>query len=376
MAAWSVTAADPRQPALCQVLDMGPLPGLLQSSYRAEIFAIWRSLCIARLQTEQVHVWTDCGSVVRRLQKILDGHEPKPNSSHSDLWRLVSQCLNDFRPGQVVVHKVTAHQQVSQASSPLEEWCFTHNAFADQTAMAAHRMRPPGFWRLFGQHVNATLACQKISRDVQLTLLAISKAVLRARDLVEEGEREDLGVPMQVTPDDWTPVGQLSIPPAAVRWYGDDVVRQVLSWFWQAVYDSTAELRWVSQFQLYVDFMLSGESAPTNYDGWKHGKHTPHVDLMAFSFLVRARWFSKVLRECLRHHGTKITFRYGRPHSRAVLMHTGCLALPWCQQRLDGVDSWLLSHSATGFHRTSKVMENVPVGSKDDHFMDVWQTCA
>ena len=376
LAAWSVIAADPRQPALCQVLDMGPLPGLLQSSYRAEIFAIWRSLCLARLQTEQVHVWTDCGAVVRRLLRILDGHEPRPNCAHSDLWRLVFQCLQDFRRGQVVVHKVAAHQRVAHASSPLEEWCFTHNAFADQTAMAAHRLRHPSFWTLFGRHVNATIACQRISREVQQTLLAVSKAVLRDRDAAEAVEREDLGVPMQVSADDWTPVGQLSIPTAAVRWYGDGVVRQVLSWFWQAVHGSTAELRWVSQFQLYVDFMLSGEAAPTNYDGWKHGELTPHVDLMAFSFLVRARWFSKVLRECLRHHGTKCTFRYGRPHSRAVMMHTGCLALPWSAQRLEWVDSWLLSHSASGFHRSSKALENVPVGSKDDRFMDVWLSCA
>ena len=376
LAAWGVVAADPRQPELSQILDMGPLPGLLQSSYRAEIFAVWRALCIGRHQKQEVHLWTDCGAVVRRFLRLLEGHEPKPNCAHSDLWKLVYQCLGDFQRGQVVIHKVVSHQKVSHACSPVEEWCFTHNAFADQTAMAAQRMRPDSFWTLFARHVNATVACQRISREVQTTMLAISKTVVNERDSSELIERGEMGVPMHASSEQWTPLGPLTIPQTAVRWYGDEVVRQVLSWFWQATYGSTAEIQWVSQFQLYVDFMLCGEAAPTNLDGWKPGRMTPHADLLALSFLVRARWFSKVLRECLRHHGTKCAFQYGRPQSRAILMHTGCLAVPWSCQRLAWVDDWLLAHCASGFRRTSKALENIPIGSKDDRFDRVWLTCA
>ena len=376
LAAWSVVAADPHQPSLTQVLDMGPLPGLLQSAYRAEIFALWRALSVLRLQTEQVHVWSDCGAVVRRLERLLAGHACKPNSAHSDLWCLIQVCLGDFRAGQVVVHKVAAHQRVAHAMNPLEEWCFTHNSFADQTAMHAQRMRSDGFWRLFGHHVNATIACQQVSRAVQHALLAVSRAVIRSNDDAEPDERQEVGLPPPVPAGCWQPLGELHIPQAAVRWYGDEVVRVVLSWYWQALHGSTATVRWVSQFQLYIDFMLSGESGPTNYDGWKPGRLTEHADLIAFSFLARARWFSKVLRESLRHHGTQCVFEYCRPDSRAIFLHTKCFSVPWCERRLAAVDDWLLLHARSGFHRTSKTLENLPLGSKADQFADVWLTCA
>ena len=161
LAAWSVVAAKPCHLTLTQVLDLGPLPGLLQSAYRAEIFAVWRALSLARLQTEQVHVWSDCGAVVKRLERLLAGCEHKPNCAHSDLWGLIHRCLGDFRAGQVVVHKVAAHQGVNSAMSQLKNGAFTHNSFADQTAMHAQRRRSDEFWNLFGKHVNATLACQQ-----------------------------------------------------------------------------------------------------------------------------------------------------------------------------------------------------------------------
>ena len=376
LASWAVVLADVTKPMVSQVLESGPLPGILQSSYRAEIFAIWRALCVMRHQNHRVHLWCDCQAVVRKLQAMLGGCEPKPNCAHSDLWLLIWECIRDFCPAQVVITKVAAHQRVCDATSPLEEWCFTHNMFADRAAAAAQWDRPVGFWDFFSCHVNSTLACRRISREVQGVLLAVSRAVLKESDSPEGDDRPDVGAPRSVPGDAWKQLPELTIPAAAVRWYGDAVVRQLLSWFWQVTHGSHEELVWVSQFHLYVDFLFTGEAAPTHIDSWKHGDCTPHVDLLAIPFQTRARWFNKVLRESWRHMGFSCLTRYCRPHSNALFFHTGCVAIPWPSWRLRCVDDWFLRFAPGGFHRSSGALSALPIATRDVRFDTVWLTSA
>ena len=55
-------------------------------------------------------------------------------------------------------------------------------------------------------------------------MLAISKTVVNERDSSELIERGEMGVPMHASSEQWTPLGPLTIPQTAVRWYGDEVV--------------------------------------------------------------------------------------------------------------------------------------------------------
>ena len=375
VASWAVVLADDVSTP-SQILASGPLPGLLQSSYRAEIYAVWKCLCLVRRQTSQIFIWTDCQAVVERLRKLLRGTEPKPNSSNADLWIPIFECLCDFDSDQIQIAKVAAHRTQATAISPLEEWGFANNSLADQAANWAQWQRPAFFWKLFEKHVVKTNACHSLSRAVQTTLLKISKAVVRDADVIAGDERDELGLSPPVPIDAWRPVGVLAIPGAAVRWYGDEAVRSMLSWFWQSTCQSTFPVVWVSQFQLYIDYLKSGEMAPTKLDRWKAGRQTPHVDLLAVPFQTRTRWFSKVLRESLRHLGHQCTYHYCRPHSSSLFLHTGCLALPWCPDRLAAVDDWFLEMCPGGIRRSSKALERLPLAVKDVRFHDVYVSCA
>ena len=255
--------------------------------------------------------------------------------------------------------------------TPLEEWCAFHNSMADQAANQAQWQRPASFWQLYDKHVGSTIACQSFSRAVQQVLLAVSKAAVRESNPVDETERAELGSPAVVPEHTWKPLGVLQIPPAAVRWYGDDVVRTILSWYWQSVFQSTHEVVWVSQYHLYLDFEMSGERGPTKFDAWMSGNAMPHLDLLSVPFQTRARWFNKVLKESLRHLGQSCAFAYCRPQSRAVFMHTGCLALPWDPVRIDCIDEWLLSFVLGGIFRTAKSLENLPLASRHRLFPKV-----
>lgn len=376
LAAWAVTLAHVDPPMVNQVIDSGPLPGILQSSYRAEIFAVLRALLVLRMQHRPVSIWSDCSAVVKRMNRLLAGAEPKPNSAHADLWCQMFECLKDFPSGHVSITKVAAHRTQNSARTPLEEWSFAHNTFADQAAARAQLDRPAAFWALFDRHVNSTLACHHISRTVQQTLLDISKAVIRDEDCGAEEFRSDLATTPEVPHDAWRPLPSLVIPQAAVRWYGDELVRQIMSWFWMATFQSSSPTLWVSQFQLYIDFMLSGERGPTKFESWQVGRKAPHIDLLAVPFQTRSRWFNKVLKECMRHAGAGLTYAYCRPSSRALFLHTGCLALPWSLDRLEAVDEWILRMIPAGVQRSSKALEGLPIATKDERFDPVWFTTA
>ena len=155
--------------------------------------------------------------------------------------------------------KVAAHQQVHSARSPLEEWCFWHNHLVDQAANSAQWSRPQNFWGFYSAHVHAVDASLQISRQVQHVLLKISRAVVQEDRDAEDGVREELCCSPPVPSGAWSALPELTIPATAVRWYGDPMVRTILSWFWQAVSEPLHPVVWVSQWQLYLDFSLCGE---------------------------------------------------------------------------------------------------------------------
>eukprot|EP00435_Cladocopium_sp_Y103_P017840 s827_g4.t1 len=189
-----------------------------------------------------------------------------------------------------------------------------------------------------------------ISSEVQKTLLKISQLVVQEESLDETvSELQGLCEPSPVPEGAWSGFqGAFFIPQPAVRWYGDGLVRKLLSWFWFAV-DLAAEVKWISQFQLYVDFMIStGEVGPVHFDKWLDGVDFPMTALINLSFKVRCRWFSKVLKECLRHQHQEVAYAYCRPFSEALSLHTGCLAVPWAQHRIARIDQWILTHVPAG----------------------------
>jgi len=277
------------------------------------------------------------------------------------------QTLVRARASPLFVAKVAAHQRNDEAGDLYTDWCFRHSSIADRQAVRANLSRTPDFWRLWRQH---TAACEGIAwfnRAVQQVQLAISKEATR-EEAPMSGEP-----PMQHSPVkpmvSWAALPTLFLPATAIRWYGDKLVRHITSWFWAAVHNSDHEVQWVSHFQLYVDFMLTtGLPGPIKTDRWYDGSDLPFLSLPNFAFRQRARWFTKVFKETLRHMHIKLSFEYTRPASQMVLMFTGVIALPWCPQRLQWVDDWMLRHGGNTFRRQSAAIDGLPFGEKSPLF--------
>eukprot|EP00435_Cladocopium_sp_Y103_P059804 s2_g21.t1 len=368
-ASWSVVLAG-TDTSGCDsfLLDSGPLPGLLQSAFRAEIFAILRAILAAGRHAVRVMLWTDCESVLWKLQAILRGETPSVNAPHADLWLQVFQAVHDLPPGSVSVNKVLAHQD-GAGDSPLEDWCFLHNRWADRAAVRANFTRPRSFWDLVRAHELATSIACHISRSVQNVLLRISRAVLQSDSVLEpEGEPPVLSTAPPA--EAWLGLNTLVVlPGAAARWYGQPLVCKILSWWFHSLHGETGQCLWVSHFQLYLDFQMStGFVGPIHAGKWQDGDDQPLVGLLNHPFRLRARWFAKMLKECLRHLNQSFTYRFMTPHSTVLNLHTGCLALPWPLGRLDKVDNWIVSKIPAGIRRKGTSLDTLPIANRDESF--------
>ena len=349
----------------CRILDSGVLPGLLQSAVRAEIYAVLRALEITQQHEGRVYLWTDCDAVVKKVRRLLAGGQFNINSLHADLWVQIRRCIR-ARRGQIVITRVASHQNHNDATSVFAEWCFRNNGLADRQAVRANTTRSTAFWELWTRHSGALDGINALNRVVQALLLRISEEVVR----------HDVPAPPVIPVVQpcvpfrrWNPLQVLQIPGAAVRWYGDAVVRQVTSWFWQNVWLSEHPLVWVSHFQLYADYMLSsGHPGPVHIGKWCDGATVSMLEVRGFAFKQRTRWFTKVLKEVLRRQGITLQMAYGRPHSQMILLHTGMIALPWCKQRLEYVDAWMLKCAGGTFRRNSQTLDSLPYAEYSDLF--------
>ena len=156
-AGWAVILASPdsvHDYTGAEILDRGPLPGLLQSAVRAEIFAVARALQMVEMHEGEVMLWSDCDAVVKKLRRLLAGHTVAINSTHADLCASIARSLRR-RQARAGITKVAAHQDPLAAQTALEEWCFRYNHLADKHAVQACMERSEEFWELYARHCGA-----------------------------------------------------------------------------------------------------------------------------------------------------------------------------------------------------------------------------
>lgn len=357
-AAYSVVLADPSLQRPAEVLDCGPLPGVRQTSVRAELFAVMRAIRFAACRHVGVVIWSDCLVVVRRLRRILMGGGVRINSPNADLWM---QIADDVQAGcHVQITKVMAHQSIADACSPLEEWCFIHNQCADHAAARANAMRDGAFWNLLMLHAQACQAVDRWNSAIQQVLLRVSRKVLMDDHAAVQVEVEPMVC--EVAPRWCPPLVRPPSPVGAVRWYGTAIVDKLLDWYWQVVVDCGGPVVWVSNAQLYIDYALTtGDAGPIQINGWKDSADVPLHALLNVGFKDRARMFGRVLREVLKHAGVRSDSRYCRPSSHMICMYASCMGLPLAEERLCAVDKWLTRFTKAPFRRQSKELDHLPV---------------
>ena len=136
LAAWSVVHAGSGQ-----VIDAGPLPGLLQTVPRAELLAVIRATEWSLFHRVKAAIWCDALHVVQGMQALQSGETVKINRDNADLWRRLRDSLGKLEPGQLVINHVPSHLAADKLVSPFEDWLSMQNNSADTAAVQANLNR-------------------------------------------------------------------------------------------------------------------------------------------------------------------------------------------------------------------------------------------
>lgn len=149
LASWGVVCANFQTPEPeFQEIAKGPLPGLLQTIFRAEAYAAVAALRFGNKNKKPFWIWVDNQLVFDILKSCIHRIPLDVTAQDKDhdlkQW-LVELAETSLRAGwwQDVV-KVSSHQDFTQIGSPVEAWAFAGNEAADRCAADGRSFFPEG----------------------------------------------------------------------------------------------------------------------------------------------------------------------------------------------------------------------------------------
>ena len=349
------------------VLGSGPLPGLVQTSFRAELFALAFVLHSACLSCAPVVVWTDCLSVLRRFHLLTKGKgRLKCNTANADLWTWVLRSVTTLGLDRIRVVKVPAHLKVSSATSRFEFWTRWNNRQADHTAKQANLQRDASFWKLWEQHSVETATGQMRYDEIWKLHVAVADQSVRTQDAQTQDEAP---LPVRRVPRTFTKRfdlgtwdGTLSLEFAAD--YGAAMSQRILRWWKARVCSQTnREPQWISLAHMYVDYQLSFGCGGPIQSGkrWLDPLQRKYLEVEKHPFHKRLKWFKRCVKLFCKVHGLTVAFESCRPASDVVVAFVQCASLPWDPWILSKSEHWIASNTVSPIVRDAKAIRALPV---------------
>ena len=166
------------------IVGAGPLPGLCQTSYRAELFALGFVLHHAALGGFRVKIYSDCQGVINKYHLLTQGKAKlKASSSSADLWRWVLASHQQLDGDHIQLVKIAAHRRVASARTRLEAWQYWNNGAADRVAKTANFRRSPDFWRIWTHHAGCVTGARELHQQIANLQVAVALRSVEAEQM-------------------------------------------------------------------------------------------------------------------------------------------------------------------------------------------------
>ena len=354
MASFSVVLSKPFQLSYdhswFQPVVAQPLPGIVQTAYRAELMAVIVAMQHALHAKGCIRIWTDCLNVVKAHHKyIQDGRQIKPNGKNADLLTWFLDLALQLGPQRLAILKVPAHENKQDYANDLERWLVEGNSAADKAADAANRLRSPATWNLWTSYAEQVHFHQTLANDIRAHMIAVSKlwnahGPEHVRSSAPQPSRPLR--PARALPDlVWTGPDPLDLQqPTFVRLFGRQLASDVQTWLEQ-VRDGNQQIQWISYFQLYISFQKrKGPWFVGKPNGKWHVETGPAALLMNHVKLsVRVKHFRLMLQQFLKDCGVVFTTGTVRPVSEWLKCFRGAIGFQFDTTEFDFVETWLSS---------------------------------
>ena len=125
-------------------IQSGPLPGVRQTSDRAELQAALQAVKWQLHFGAEMHLWMDAKYVSDGIARILRYGEIDC-SANQDLWSPLTDLVNQVPPGRLMPHWVPSHLDAAQMTCPFEDWVKTWNDKVDFLAGQCNEQRALDF---------------------------------------------------------------------------------------------------------------------------------------------------------------------------------------------------------------------------------------
>eukprot|EP00438_Fugacium_kawagutii_P028090 Skav211003 [mRNA] locus=scaffold1610:94452:115803:- [translate_table: standard] len=139
MASWGCINASTGQ-----VVAAGHVPGLSQTSPRAELYAVIAALEWATCYRITVHLWCDNQKVIDSL-RVVCRHGVVGPWVHQDLWSRVLDLVQSLELDSLILHWIPSHLDASQMEDGYEDWICRWNHAVDHLAGYVNHCRPADF---------------------------------------------------------------------------------------------------------------------------------------------------------------------------------------------------------------------------------------
>ena len=368
IASWGAILAAPFGPGWvfdpAIPLGSGVLPGLCQTAFRGELYALavvlhWASLCRA-----SVRVWIDCLGVINKFAHLTSGKARlSPNCPNADLWKWVLTSVDMLGLERVQLHKVKAHTALDQSRTGEEEWKTWYNRAADRVATQANRTRPASFWDLRQRHFDAVQRAQMISGEIQTLHLHVAefsahREVEDPADLQPTEPRATREFVASYDDANWSG----NVPPQLAIQYGWGHAERATKWWSQRTGDKEQPVQWLSFVQLYIDYELTyGCPGPIKLRSqWLDVGSRPYLDVDRYPFRDRVRWFRRFIQNMLREAGVVVHYAQCRPASDCLQAYLPSVSIRWDPMSLQATEVWLQQNLQGPCTRAASSLVSLP----------------
>ena len=371
-AAWSVVVATPFHEdwnfETGGTLASQVLPGMIQTAFRAELYALGYALHQAALQGVAVRIWTDCLGVVNRYHFLARcGRDVRVNTVNADLWCWIRTSVQSLGAERIQVIKVAAHQSLARAKSRRDCWKIWNNDAADLSAKSANLNRTPDAWELWGQLVRELEECNLLHDEICKLHLAVAELSTMTNDLATLDE-VDVPCPrrqnriFETHYDDTN--CNFEVTSQLRRQYPGRLPEKVATWWKLRTQGaSSLEVKWIPIHILYLDFMMAfGCPGPIRVQQkWMEWEMCPFLTPEKHRHSVRARWFRKYLVYALKSMGVVASTATCRGASEILQAFLPCISTRWDETCLEQVEIWLSRNLSSHCAREARELRSVPM---------------